>query len=61
MRKPNVHETYWPRMCKVTGGYLNLVSCAEHTGHLMPAPNGPCDIVVLDFLTLTLIVTAVSQ
>jgi len=27
----------------------------------MPAPNGPCDIVVLDFLTVTHIITAVSQ
>jgi len=44
-------------MCKVTGGYLNHVSFAEYTGHLMPAPNGPCDIVVFDFLTVTHIVT----
>jgi hypothetical protein len=48
-------------MGKVTGGYLNLASFAEYTGHLMPAPNGPRDIVVLDFLTVTHIVTAISQ
>lgn len=47
-------------MCKVTVGYLNPVSFAEYSGHLMPAPNGPCDIVVLDYLTVTHTVTAVS-
>jgi hypothetical protein len=47
-------------MCKVMGGYLNFVSFAEYTGHLMPAPNGPCDIVLLDFLTVTYCYSGIS-